>query len=86
MTIKLERIFPESKNNNFLPSFFASIKAKEKGKDDALFQDRFGHVTEATTGNIFFFKDGILTTSSSKILKGVTRKIIIHFAKKNKIQ
>ncbi len=86
MTIKLERIFPESKNNNFLPSFFASIKAKEKGKDDALFQDRFGHVTEATTGNIFFFKDGILTTTSSKILKGVTRKIIIHFAKKNKIQ
>ena len=30
MTIELERIFPESKNNNFLPSYFASIKAKEK--------------------------------------------------------
>ena len=86
MTIELERIFPESKNNNFLPSYFASIKAKEKGKDDAFFQDRFGHVTEATTGNIFFFKDKSLFTTSSKILKGVTRKIIIHFAKNNNIK
>ncbi len=86
MTIELERIFPESKNNNFLPSYFASIKAKENGKDDAFFQDRFGHVTEATTGNIFFFKDKVLFTTSSKILKGVTRKVIIHFAKKNNIK
>ena len=30
MTINLERVFPESKNNNFLPSYFASFKAKEK--------------------------------------------------------
>jgi len=86
MTIKLERVFPESKNNNFLPSYFAASKAKEKNKDDALFQDRFGHVTEATTGNIFFFKEGTLYTTSSKILKGVTRKLIIHFSKKNNIK
>jgi|TARA_B110000967_G_C18764196_1_gene499496 branched-chain amino acid aminotransferase len=86
MTINLERVFPESKNNNFLPSYFASFKAKEKNKDDALFRDRFGHVTEATTGNIFFFKDSSLFTTSSKILKGVTRKVIIHFAKKKGIR
>jgi len=59
---------------------------KEKNKDDALFRDRFGHVTEATTGNIFFFKDSSLFTTSSKILKGVTRKVIIHFAKKKGIR
>ena len=86
MTINLERVFPESKNNNFLPSYFASFKAKEKNKDDALFRDRFGHVTEATTGNIFYFKDSSLFTTSSKILKGVTRKVIIHFAKKKGIR
>ena len=86
MTINLERVFPESKNNNFLPSYFASFKAKEKKKDDALFQDRFGYITEATTGNLFFFKDNILFTTSSKILKGVTRKVVIHFAKKKNIK
>ena len=86
MTIKLERVFPESKNNNFLPSYFASTKAKENKKDDAIFQDRFGHVTEATTGNIFFFKDKVLFTTSSKILKGVTRKVIILYAKQKNIK
>ena len=86
MTIKLERVFPESKNNNFLPSYFASRKAKENKKDDAIFQDRFGHVTEATTGNIFFFKDKVLFTTSSKILKGVTRKVIILYAKQKNIK
>lgn len=86
MTIRLERVFPEAKNNNFLPSYFAFTKAKEKNKDDAFFQNRFGHVTEATTGNIFFFKEGSLFTTSSNILKGVTRRVIIHFAKKKNIK
>ena len=86
MTVSIERVFPESKNCNFLPSYFALIKAKENNKDDALFQDKDGYVTEATTGNIFYFKEGNLFTTSSNILKGVTRDVIIQFAKMKNIK
>ena len=86
IVVHLERVFPESKNCNFLPSYFAVKEAKEKGKDDAFFENRSGFITESTTGNIFFFKDNILYTTSSLILKGVTRKVIIDFAKKNGIK
>ena len=86
ITVSIERVFPESKNCNFLPSYFALIKAKENNKDDALFQDKDGYVTEATTGNIFYFKEGNLFTTSSNILKGVTRDVIIQFAKMKNIK
>ena len=86
VVVHLERVFPESKNCNFLPSYFAIKKAREKDKDDAFFENRSGFITESTTGNIFFFKDNILYTTSSLILKGVTRKIIIDFAKKNRVK
>ena len=86
MTVSIARVFPESKNCNFLPSYFASIKAKESNKDDALFQNRDGYITEATTGNLFYFKDNNLFTTSSNILKGVTRDVIIQFAKMKNIK
>ena len=86
IVVHLERVFPESKNCNFLPSYFAIKEARDKGKNDAFFENRSGFITESTTGNIFFFKDNILYTTSSQILKGVTRKIIIDFAKKKGIK
>ena len=84
--VHLERIFPESKNCNFLPSYFAIKEANEKGKNDAFFENRSGFITESTTGNIFFFKEDVLYTTSSLILKGITRKVVIDFAKKNGIK
>ena len=57
IVVHLERVFPESKNCNFLPSYLAIEEARDKGKNDAFFENRSGFITESTTGNIFFFKD-----------------------------
>jgi len=80
LTVNLERVFPKSKNFNFLPSIVALKEARKKGFYDSLFIDHDGYVTEATTGNIFFFKDNKLYTTSSKILEGITRLHIIRVA------
>ena len=77
LTVHLERVFPKSKNFNFLPSVIALNDANKKGYYDALFIDNDGYVTEATTGNIFFFKDSVLYTTADKILEGITRHHII---------
>lgn len=86
LTVNLERVFPKSKNFNFLPSIVALKEARRKGYYDAFFVDHQGYITEATTGNLFFFKDGILYTTSSKILEGITMMHIIKVAQKNGIR
>jgi branched-chain amino acid aminotransferase len=86
LVVNLERVFPESKNFNFLPSIFSLREAREGGYYDAIFMDRDGFITEATTGNIFFIKNDVLYTTSSKVLKGVTRKYIIEAAKDSGIK
>jgi len=86
LTVSIERVFPKSKNFNFLPSIVALKEARLKGYYDALFVDQQGYITEATTGNLFFFKDGTLHTTSSKILEGITRMHIIKVAQQNGIR
>ncbi len=86
VTVNLERVFPKAKNFNFLPSIIALKEAKSKGFYDALLVDRDGYVTEATTGNLFFFKNNTLYTTSSRILEGVTMRHIVTTARKSGIR
>lgn len=53
--------------------------AEGSGYDDCLFINLRGNVAEATSANIFVFKDGILKTpaESEGILKGITRDVLI---------
>ena len=86
LTVNLERVFPRSKNFNFLPSIIALNEAKNKGYYDALLVDKDGFITEATTGNVFFFRDNVLYTTSSRILEGITRLHIIKAAQRCNIR
>jgi branched-subunit amino acid aminotransferase/4-amino-4-deoxychorismate lyase len=61
---------------------FARLEARRAGADDALFLTVDGHLSEATSANVFLVRDGELTTPSldSAILPGTTRDWILGWA------
>jgi branched-chain amino acid aminotransferase len=79
ITIPADRPYSKSKNCNYLPSYVAVTKAKQQGKDDAIFINYNGDVTESTTGNLFYIKDNVIYTAEYDILYGITRKIILEY-------
>jgi branched-chain amino acid aminotransferase len=76
---------PAMKSGNYLNSLLAFLEAQEEGFDDALMVDAQGFMTEGTTFNLFYVKNGILVTSplGVGILDGITRKHVMEVAKRN---
>ena len=60
----------------------ANLQAEAKlAGSTALLLDPDGYVTEGTTGNVFFVRDGeLLTPTTRNILPGVTRRTILELA------
>lgn len=73
---------PAFKTGNYLNNVLCLREAKLKGADDALILDLDGHVTEATTSNFFFVKDGTIWTAPLEvgILDGITRRYMLKMA------
>lgn len=83
-TYEYERLYPNAKTLNMLPSYLAYSKAKNDGYYDTLFVDNNGNILEGTMTNFFVIKEKILyTPPTEKILEGVTRKMVIQVAKDN---
>ncbi|MCL0051483.1 aminotransferase class IV [Thermodesulfovibrionales bacterium] len=82
-----EAIDPRIKSLNFLNNILAKIEAKQEGADDAVMLNSGCYITECTTSNIFFVKDGFLLTPSigCGILDGITRAVVIELAARNGI-
>lgn len=70
---------PSAKTGNYLNNLLALVEAKKSGGADAILVAAGGHVTEATTANVFWAKDGALFTPSlaSGILPGITRSKLL---------
>jgi len=70
---------PAMKSGNYLNSLLAYLEAREVGADDAILPDSQGFITEGTTFNLFFVKDGIVITSPHEvgILDGISRRWIL---------
>ncbi len=66
---------PDIKSGNYLNNILAVSEAIELGADDCVMLNAAGHVTEASTSNIFFVLDGELVTPSpaTGILRGITK-------------
>ena len=74
---------PKAKTGNYLNSVLALGEAQQAGADDAVFLDLDGLVTECSSSNIFFVKEGVVVTPplSLPLLEGVTRSVVIDLAR-----
>ncbi|GJL64441.1 MAG: branched chain amino acid aminotransferase [Nitrospirales bacterium] len=74
---------PEVKSLSFLNNILAKHEAAQAGCFDALMLNMNGLLTECTTSNVFFVRQGQLCTPSTEcgILRGVTRDVVITLAK-----
>lgn len=84
-TSSLMRQLPEIKTTNYAASIVEIQKAQKTGATDILHTDREGNIYEATRSNFFGVKNGKLITAENGILKGITRKVILEIAEKEKI-
>ncbi|NLG64831.1 MAG: hypothetical protein GX537_04420 [Actinobacteria bacterium] len=71
------------KSKTFTTSHLAQQAAKAAGADDALFVDEDGRAHEATTANLFLYRDGVLCTPplDGSILPGVIRNQVMTLAR-----
>ncbi len=82
ITVNQEREVPEAKSLSYIPAALALKKAKGLQAVEALYVDRDGFVKEGTTSNLFAVVNGCLVTPAEKVLKGITRKVILSLAGK----
>jgi branched-chain amino acid aminotransferase len=73
-------------SNNYALMSICKKEALELGYDDALLLDNRDYISETTTTNIFFIKDGkLITPITDNCLNGITRQTIIEIAHKYNI-
>lgn len=78
---------PALKSGNYLNNVLALDEAKRRGADDCLMLNSTGHVTEASTSNVFAVLDGTVYTPplSAGILPGVTRAHLLELCRSESI-
>jgi branched-chain amino acid aminotransferase len=66
---------PAAKTGNYLNNMLGLVEANRQGADDALFLNAAGHLTEATTANVWIVKAGAVRTPPIEegLLAGITR-------------
>ena len=73
---------------NYFENVFAKNEAAANNAQEALFTTRDKVVLEGATSNLFIVKDGKVFTPglTQNILPGITRQMVIHICRKNKIK
>jgi branched-chain amino acid aminotransferase len=85
ITFEHQRFLPQSKTTNYMQAVMLQPLKKKAQAIEILYVNK-GIVTECTTSNIFFIKNGVLYTPIDDILQGITKKIVIDLANKLNIQ
>jgi branched-chain amino acid aminotransferase len=80
-------ISPVIKSTNFLNNILAKIESLKAGAYEGIMLNWEGYVAEGTISNVFTVKRGILHTPDLEtgILEGVTRDLVLHLARKDRI-
>lgn len=80
-----DALSPNIKTGNYLNNVLAKIESERLGAHDALMLNSQGHLTESTTSNFFFVRNGSLMTPSLDcgILAGITRDLVIKLSQEN---
>ena len=76
---------PNIKTGNYLNNVLAKMEANKLGAQDAIMVNPWGHLTEGTTSNLFFVREGHILTPSLDcgLLSGITREMVIQLSKEN---
>lgn len=82
ITFDYRRLYPESKNTNYLLAVTLQKEKKKKGAVEILYLSG-EEVLECSTSNLFIFKGDELITAKEGVLSGITRKIVLKLAKKD---
>ena len=79
---------PAMKSGNYLNSLLAFLECADEDFDDALLCNADDHLTEGTTYNIGYVRNGIIATPPIDIgiLDGITRREMIAMARENGIE
>ena len=80
LLLDYRRHIPEVKTTFYLPSIALFPKLKEMGAMEVLYHHS-GLITETTRANIFLIKNGKLITPSPGVLRGITRKYVLHVSR-----
>ncbi len=75
---------PSIKSGNYLNNVLALMEARRAGALEAAMLNENGFLTECTTSNVFFARNGVLRTPSLDcgILSGITRSLLLEVARK----
>ena len=70
---------PQVKSLNYLTSVLAAAEARSRGAHEALLLNAAGEICECTADNVFFVRDGRVSTPpvSAGALDGITRRHVI---------
>ena len=77
ITVVARRDTPEVKTTNYHACLSASNKANDANCFDAILCDKEGNIYEGSKSNVFWVKEGKLTTRNKDVLPGTTRQTII---------
>lgn len=72
---------------NYTQAILASQEARSRGYDEALMFDTFGNISQAPGANFFLERDGeLFTPAAGSIMTGITRKVVMEYAKEMNIR
>lgn len=86
ITVTLHRSQPALKKTAFVQtSQQARQRLKESGAFEALMVNQAGQILEGLTSNFFYVRAGQLGTARRGVLPGVTRRVVLHLARRGGI-
>ena len=80
VTVSVRRLNPEAKDTRFIATAAAAYGALPPGVEEGLMQAEDGSVLEGLSSNFFAVKGGRLFTEEERVLKGVTRALVLEVA------
>lgn len=80
ITHEYVRDYPDLKSTDYKHLMILQADIKEAGASDVLFHKR-GYISELSRSNVFLVKNNVLITPNRKILRGITRKVVLDLAK-----
>ncbi len=79
-TFEIPRVFPHIKTAFYLPALWMLDELRPQGFDDLVYIDPEGFLLEGTRSNLFFIQGSTLITPDERVLKGVTKELILRLA------